>query len=99
MNSYAEINELATKKIAKKFFKDFFAEEPKILKSDLLSFISKRQFCNRKVLEEIIENFNTFYVVTLAKEKEQNQMHWSENMQIGFFAGVIICLMVLTLYL
>jgi hypothetical protein len=42
LNSYAEINELATKKIAKKFFKDFFAEEPKILKSDLLSFISKR---------------------------------------------------------
>lgn len=99
LNSYAEINELATKKIAKKFFKDFFAEEPKVLKADLLSFIDKRQFCNRKVLEEIIENFNTFYVVTLAKEKEQNQMHWSENIQIGFFAGVIVSLMTLSFYL
>lgn len=42
LNSFAEINELAMEKIIKKFMKEFFNSDTKVLKSDLLKFIGTK---------------------------------------------------------
>ena len=82
--SYAEINEIAIEKVTQKFCKEFFTEDAKVLKSDLLKFISKRQFCHRKILEDIIDSFYIFFVATLADgdETRARNMLEAKNMQI-----------------
>ena len=63
LNSYAEFNELASRKILKKFIKNFFINKDNKIKGEIESYLETKQIGKREELKGLLEELYKFFVI------------------------------------
>ena len=114
MQSYGQINELALRKIMKKFMKNFFAIKDNTIKNRLSFLLDGKAFkvkeggqTNRDLMI-LSDNLLTFYADVFCKGSRQkarrsldaqhNEIRKKDSNMIAFFGGISVSLLIFCLF-
>ena len=114
LNSYGHINELALRKIMKKFSKNFFESKDNPIRETLAGFIKKQSFTSPegKMSEELqilCDDLLKFYADCFTKgsvknarsalDGQQNEVRRSDLLMMGLTGGAMLMLLPLAVFL